>query len=325
MKARSWRSSIQDWVVRTLLVAAILTSPLTAMAQSICSTSVHVTPYTKMNDRLESVPMVDIQARVNGRPVRVTSILPERKPVHAVLVLDASGSMQSFGESDKSNVKWQIVLELAQKIVTFAQPSSTLGLLAFSGKDQRTVPLTADTGALLKALKELREYRGDEHASDHKSPLWDAIKQADLLLPSGSTHDALIVLSDGGDNASSASLGTLQRNLAQLSVPVFAVVFLDAGPRTEEEIAGPRDLRSLAENSGGFVTELNFEKLRQEKPEKIEQAFVTTANAILAFTNKSYEVSLERDHPSSKPEKLELRTKNMRLTYPHFVPPCARP
>jgi hypothetical protein len=109
-------------------------------------------------------------------------------------------------------------------------------------------------------------------------------------------------------------------------VRVFAAAFVPPPPRTPEEQQGWEDLRSFAEQSGGFAAALNLEEPRFQKPDQAEQAITPAANLILALATNFYEVSLERE-PSGKLEKLSLKTTDNKtlLNYPRFVPPCSYP
>jgi Ca-activated chloride channel family protein len=193
------------------------------------------------------VPIADpISPAYGVQPQGVQSVLPvppaevlvaakntwsiNRKRADIVLVIDVSGSME--GEK----------LETARAgIATFLSrilPEDRVGMVAFSTEAQVLVepaPLTESRLALDDAIIDL--------TATGKTALYDALivgKQTlDDLPPaeSGDRIKAIVLLSDGIDNASSASFDELQREFDESGISIFPVAYgADADTATLERI-----------------------------------------------------------------------------------------
>jgi VWFA-related protein len=80
------------------------------------------------------------------------------------------------------------------------------------------------------------------------SAVYDAVDRAlDHLALATRDRKALVVLSDGGDNASSQSLAGVTRRARQSGAVVYSVALLDH----DNHDAKPRVLRTLARETGG--------------------------------------------------------------------------
>jgi Ca-activated chloride channel family protein len=123
------------------------------------------------------------------------------------------------------------------------------------------VPFTADINELRAGLAAASP-RG-------MTALYDALERALTHLQRG-THDrkALIVVSDGGDNASASTLDTVLELARRESIAIYAVTFSDPDNRD----ARPHVLKMLTRETGGrvFSTRRNddvrraFEQIAQE-------------------------------------------------------------
>src|SRR6266853_519615 len=131
----------------------------------------------------------------NGRRVPIELFTNEDTPVTVGLVIDASGSMRSkIGE----------VVAATMAFARASNPEDELFAVQFNDDVVRTIPyrpflLAGDLGALESAVTSIRP--------DGRTSLYDGIMAAlDHLALGSRPRKALIVISDGGDNASEATL-----------------------------------------------------------------------------------------------------------------------
>jgi VWFA-related protein len=172
----------------------------------------------------------------NGRRVPIEIFTNEDTPVTIGLVIDASGSM-------RSKIADVIIASLA--FARSSNPDDELFVVRFNDDVQHVIRdrpflLADDIAALNVALRSMRP--------DGRTALYDAIVEAIDHLGRGSrTRKALVVVSDGGDNASAA---TLEQVLARARESNAAIYTL--GVYEPEDIdKNPGVLKSLARATGG--------------------------------------------------------------------------
>jgi len=165
----------------------------------------------------------------------------EDVPVTVGLVIDHSGSMRP---------KLASVIAAAR---TFIQSSSTadqMFVVNFNENIQRglpaAVPFTNDPDELARAISAT--------AATGKTALYDAVWKAREWVAAGSRDKkVLIVISDGGDNASAHTLAELLQAGAKSNIQVFTIGIFDP----DDPDKNPAVLRQLALATGGeaFVPE----------------------------------------------------------------------
>lgn len=171
----------------------------------------------------------------NDRPVDLKFFSAEDTPVTVALVVDNSASMrQRHGE----------VVAAAASFARSSNPNDVM--LAFLFNEQvddalNGVRLTAaDTPALAAAL--------DSARPDGRTALYDALMIAlEQLDGVATTRKVLILISDGGDNASTASLAQVLDAARRSSVTIYTIGLID--PTSTDVDTGV--LKKLAELSGG--------------------------------------------------------------------------
>ena len=161
-------------------------------------------------------------------------------PVTVGLLVDSSGSMRTVRE---------FVAAAAGSFAASSNPRDEVFALTF-GDDVRAAlprsdPFTSDGATLQRALFDAITARG-------RTALYDAVAQG-LKYADAGTHErkVLLAISDGGDNASSATFDDIIRNAQRSNALIYAVIVRD--PLETE--ANPRRLRRLAEQTGGEAFE----------------------------------------------------------------------
>jgi Ca-activated chloride channel homolog len=171
----------------------------------------------------------------NGEPRPIEFFTTEDLPATIGLVIDSSGSMR--GKRDQ-------VTAAAMAFAALSHPLDELFTINFNERVWPGLPpalaFTADRDQLRVALA---------HApAQGMSAVYDAVDLALAHLEHG-TRDrkALIVVSDGGDNASVHSVDDLLESARQSMATIYAVTLYDP----DDHEARPRILKRLARATGG--------------------------------------------------------------------------
>lgn len=171
-----------------------------------------------------------------GQPQEISFFAAEDSPVTVGLILDNSGSMQPNRER---------LIAAALEFAATSNPQDELFALAFD-EDVRAAlpkntPFTSDLSILRAALDRALTTRG-------RTALFDAVAAGVRYLEHG--HHArkmLILVSDGGDNASDATYAEVRAQAQASNVLIYTVALVDPIDRGND----PRLLKDLAEATGG--------------------------------------------------------------------------
>jgi len=170
----------------------------------------------------------------NGRRQEISLFTNEDAPVSVALVMDHSGSMSP-------KISEMIVAMLA--FARSSNPDDELFAIAFNDTvmpGARPIAAGADPAAL---EAELRSFK-----PQGRTALYDALTAALTQVEGGSrARKAVIALSDGGDNASRATLDDVLARARRSNVTVFTIGLFD-----DDDIdRNPGVLKSLAQSTGG--------------------------------------------------------------------------
>lgn len=143
------------------------------------------------------------------------------------LVVDRSGSMtQEYLGNAKS---------AAQHFVDQLGPGDRAALLSFSAQVSLDHPFTTDRASLKRAI--------DALVADGATALYDGIIEAVNQIRMQTGRKAIVLLSDGGDTASSSSIDAAMQAAVQAGVPIFTI---GLGSGTDEAV-----LQKIADDTGG--------------------------------------------------------------------------
>jgi tight adherence protein B len=180
-------------------------------------------------------------ATINGQSVPVTEATPlqeqqgERGKVAVVLAVDTSGSMRVNDNIARARAA-------ADNLVQKLQPGTRLGLVAFSTRPQVVQPLTVDHQQVRRAIATLQ--------ADGDTALYDAVSLGSRLLDTEQGQRNLVLLSDGRDEGSRASLNSAVVAAKGAGVTVYTVGL--SVPGFEQDQAA---LKKLATGTGGRAFE----------------------------------------------------------------------
>jgi Ca-activated chloride channel family protein len=228
----------------TAIVLSLLMLPLKAQQSAPYTVSVDV-DLVVLNVRVldnsglsvAGLPKDNFRIEEDGQPQLITLFLGERSPATIGLVVDSSGSINS---------KQPAIEAAAIGFVESSHPEDEFFVVRFNDKIYWTlpeaVPFTDDVALLRQALS-WKQPGG-------RTALYDAVGAA-LRHTGGGRWDkrALVVLSDGGDNASGHTFDEIVRLAQQSNVMIYTIGLFD-------ELAADKNpgvLRKLAGITGGNV------------------------------------------------------------------------
>jgi VWFA-related protein len=231
----------------------------------------------------------------NGVPQDVTSFRREDVPVEIGVVVDNSGSMR-----DKRAQVNQAVLNL----VRASNPDDQIFVVNFGQTPYLDQDFTSDVKLLQAALHQV--------SSRGSTALYDAIIASAVHLENNSrlSKKVLLVVTDGQDNMSQATLEEASRRLQQTNGPtLYAIGLTGSGLRGE----GREALQQLASSAGGVAY----------FPDSLDQVDTITRSVahdirsqyILAFKPKNQKVrpeykSLQVEAHAPGYRKLTVRTRS---------------
>jgi len=171
-----------------------------------------------------------------GQPQTISFFASEDAPVSVGLILDNSGSMQPNRDR---------LIAAALQFASTSNPQDELFAMAFD-EDVRAAlpdaaPFTRDIPTLRDALTRALSTRG-------RTALFDAIAAGLRYLDRG--HDqrkVLVVVSDGGDNASHVTYGDVLAMAQASNALIYTVALIDPVDRDNN----PKLLKRIAEPTGG--------------------------------------------------------------------------
>jgi Ca-activated chloride channel family protein len=176
----------------------------------------------------------------DGREQEVAEFFGEETPMAVAVVLDVSGSVI---EKDLDRYRHS-VLDLAYRL----RPEDTLALYTFDESGVQKIRDYSSTVAGLKPL--LKELKGEGN-----TPLFDAILLASKELRVRPEHRrALVLISDGADSASQATLREVEKQTFLAGVSVYAIDLVNtekSARRSPERQAAAQTLKQIAQESGG--------------------------------------------------------------------------
>lgn len=226
--------------MRQLALGLLFTAGVPLLAQSspdavtdVVSVNYVMIPFTVLGPK--GAPITDLSTRevsvyVDGTPV--ASDLFEKSqnaPVSFAILLDGSGSMGLAGKMEAARTA-------IQTLIAHRRPGDDFALYVFNDKEAReVVPFTQDAAVIVRAMARVKPYG--------KTAFFDALATMPERSELGSNPTrAIILLSDGIDNASRMTRQELPPRLQGVSVPIYPLglrspaerLQVKPGPVTEE-------------------------------------------------------------------------------------------
>ncbi len=222
-------------------------------------------------DHTGSVAAGDLQASIAGEPADATIQPAVADSMQVALVIDVSGSMR--GEAIAS------ARDSVADFVSLLPPSTEIAVISFGSTAEVVQGATLNRDPVLSAIDGL-EAVGE-------TSLYDGVLAA-IQLPADAQRLPVVVLSDGGDTTSAASLDQVLDVVAASPHRIYGISL-----QTDE--SNPEALVSLAETSGGQV-------VAADSPAKIAELYATLAESLAS----EYEVTIPIDREGPATIALQL-------------------
>jgi VWFA-related protein len=198
--------------------------------------------FDKKGRFVDGLQKKDFRVRVETTPVVVDTFeRDDSAPVSMAFLVDTSGSMELAGKL--VNTKRAI-----RSIVEGRLPGDDFALFAFAEGEVRMVAdFSSDSARLFHALDELE--------AGGQTALFDAVAATPKLLKGKNAKRAILLFTDGVDNASKLDATQMAEILQQVSTPVYAFgmknVMYDLLTARQRQELFVENLKMLAASSGG--------------------------------------------------------------------------
>jgi tight adherence protein B len=298
--------------VSVALSAALASVAFAAQAEPLAVQSIDTAKYPKVTVRVvlpaqmisgRTLSPGDFAVRENGAAVGQISaraLTAERDAMSVVLVIDVSGSMKGSALDDAKRA--------ATGFVEAMGPADRIALLTFSDRSSIVSTFTTDKAALASAISGL--------AAARETALYDALSSAAAQAKSvAGGASAIVLLSDGGDTMSAATLDSTARALADAGAPVYAVAL-----RTKEY--NLTALQSLTRASGGALVSAS-------ESAQLADMFAGIARQL----QSPYEITYTSNRPTTKELEIDVTvtsggnraTASAVAANPEFARPAVTP
>ncbi len=225
---------------------------------------------------VQSLQKGDFQVFEDGVPQTIAAFRHEDVPVSIGILIDNSGSMAD---------KRMAVNQAAIDMVKASNPDDETFIVNFSEEAYIDQDFTSDIGKLNQGLSHIDSKGG--------TALYDAVvASADYMAKYAKrSKQVLLIITDGEDNASSATLEYTIRRVQDLSGPVVYTIGLLFGdedsPKTQRR--AKRALQDLSDQTGGIAY---FPKRIQNVDE--------VANEVASDIRNQYTIGYHSTNPPSK-------------------------
>jgi VWFA-related protein len=217
---------------------------------------VYASVFDKHGNPLPNLTREKFQVLDGGQAQEIASFEGSEDKVSCALLLDVTGSMDAFLPSLKVAVS---------KFIDEMRDEEEVGLYTFTTSLRLAQQYTSDKKLLKQAVMRTRAGGG--------TALFDAVSNVTRELEARKGKKALVLFTDGADNASALNAAGASRRARLSGVPIYAIAEGDA--LKEHELM--KTLEELANDSGGLV-------FRLDKTGKIGEVF----SAIVRNLNHTY-------------------------------------
>ena len=226
--------------VLMLVAAAALTSAQERGARfrsGVDLVSVTATVVDQDGQLVTGLPRDAFEIYEDGERQTIAQFTNERVPVSLIVLLDVSDSMYGQRLADARGAVERFLFDLLDELDEFA-------VVAFNHEPQPLTRWTQAPDVVSKALAELRPFGA--------TALYDAVLTA---LPMMETRNrqraAVLIISDGADTASDASLREVRAALVRSDAFVYAIALDPPAKRAINETVNVNALNELTGGSGG--------------------------------------------------------------------------
>jgi Ca-activated chloride channel family protein len=214
------------------------TTPPPTFRTGVSRVAVAATVRDKKGRPVPNLTSKDFELVDSGRSREIAEFRSETSPVSLAMMVDDSGSMD-IGD------KRAAALAVAEHLINWLTPGKDqVALLAFHQYLDELQPLTPAPGQIREKLATLRSYG--------RTAIYDAIAEAGRHLAThGGPRRALVVLTDGADNASKLTAGEVSGLASSIDVPVYVVVVVSPLDQSDKDTPRGKELAAMLEGRLG--------------------------------------------------------------------------
>jgi Ca-activated chloride channel homolog len=200
---------------------------------------VYVTVFDHGGHPVDGLHREQFEVRDDGAAQPIQVFESSETPLSCALLLDTTGSMAAAIPALRN---------AAREFVGQLRPKDSVAIYAFTDHVDELSGFTEDRAAARRALSRLR--------AAGRTALFDAISQVALNLERRPGKKVIVVLTDGGDNASTLNRQSAATRARKAGVPVFAIAQGDA----LKDPAAAKLLHELAQATGGRMYKADHDK-----------------------------------------------------------------
>jgi len=239
----------------------------------------------------------DFRVWEDGVPQTVNSVLHQDLPVSMGILVDNSGSMRD---------KRAVINVAALKLLRASNPLDTAFIVNFSDRAFLDQGFTSDLVALNRGLS-----RSDSQGT---TAMYDAVAASadELVKHAKERKQALLIITDGADNASRLTLAQAIRRVQNLGGPVVYTIGLLFDVDQHESERAKSALESLSDETGGIAyfpkSLADVDNIAEEVARDIRNQYVVDYRSTKSASLGGYRtVHVEVKAPNH--DKLIVRTK----------------
>jgi VWFA-related protein len=197
----------------------------------------HATVKNRRGELVTSLGRDAFTVYENGRPQSISLFHGGDVPVSLGIAIDDSGSMRTRRAK---------VEAAALALVRASNPADEVFVLNFGDKARIDVPFTSDAAVLEAGIRRADPIGG--------TAMRDAIVAGEAYLSARGAHDrkVLLVVTDGNDNASTASVDEIRRAAERSEIVIHAIGLLN-DENASKAAHARHELEELTEMTGGLA------------------------------------------------------------------------
>jgi len=228
--------------------------------------------------------------------------------------------------------QWEVARDAAIEFVNSVPSGTQLSLLTFATNVEERAAMSSDPHEVVALLNNISVNSKIKNGEGRRTALYDGILEALKRLDPPQAGDAVVVVTDGGENASKTRHAELVTALrAQSGVRLFAWLIPNWPPGVDE--VGRMALLEMVNDSGGGTMDISAPPLPENLAyvhqllvldERMKSLIKNSANALSSQISSFYLLTLTLPANLAKPKgwKLELldrrgrRRDDISLAYP---------
>jgi len=216
---------------------ALFFSEIAALAQfksDVRLVEVYASVFDQKGNHVDGLTRDQFHILDEGAPQTMLSFEAETSDLTFAVLLDTTGSMQGALPSVKNAVS---------ELLSQMREGDSVGIFGFNSALVTLQDFTSDRAAARRAVLRTR--------AAGATALFDAIAEVARNIGSRKGKKAIVLFTDGDDNASGLTAGAAIKRVLETGVPVYAVAEGEA--RQSAQLR--KQLKQIAEQTGGFSYE----------------------------------------------------------------------